>query len=138
MDTTFSDGDNANTEINYILEALKKAAKELHVPIVALSQLNVGSEKDCAINKQSQLINSLEIGQHADVVVMLIILTTLNTKTTRKLLSSNKKMGRRELSDLNSLINLAGMKTRLRGNLMVLMMIEFGMSHKGAKTQRFL
>ena len=65
-------GENRQTEISEISRSIKGIARELRVPVVALSQLSREAEKDdTGIPKLSHLRESGAIEQDADVVLML-------------------------------------------------------------------
>jgi replicative DNA helicase len=64
--------ENRQTEISEISRAIKGLARELHVPVMALSQLSREAEKnDQGLPQLSHLRESGSIEQDADVVLML-------------------------------------------------------------------
>ena len=66
-----AEGSNRNLQVSEISRQLKILAKELGVPVLALSQLSRDSEKDKRRPKLSDLRDSGSLEQDADVVVML-------------------------------------------------------------------
>lgn len=67
-------GENRNIEVGSVVRGLKELAKEFHVPVVALCQLNRELEKRDSKNKEPQLSDlrdSGEIEQAAQVVMFL-------------------------------------------------------------------
>jgi replicative DNA helicase len=66
------EGQNRTQEIGSLSRGLKALAKELHVPIIALAQLNCGNENRQDKRPQlSDLRDSGEVEQDADIVAML-------------------------------------------------------------------
>lgn len=71
MDGSGKSGQNREQEISEISRNLKKIAKELKIPIIALSQLSRAPEKSGQQAKLSDLRESGAIEQDADIVIFL-------------------------------------------------------------------
>jgi replicative DNA helicase len=86
------EGDSREEEVAFVSRRLKQLAKELHVPIIAIAQLNRDVETRSAKSKRPQLSDLRESGsleQDADVVIFLYrpeyYLADKNTQEAQKL-----------------------------------------------------
>ena len=92
-------GDSRQQEISDISRALKGVARELNVPVVALSQLSRAVENEmingrCFQTSENQERSSRMRTWLCSFIVMIIIIKIRKTKTWRKLSSPNSETAR--------------------------------------------
>ncbi len=92
--------DNRAVAIGRVSTALKELAKDLNVPVIALSQLNRNSEsREDGMPQMSDLKESGQIEQDADVV--LLIHRDRETPNTAKLIIAKNRNGPTGEIDVN-------------------------------------
>ncbi len=89
-------GENRVQEISDISRALKSLARELDVPILALSQLSRASEKENRLPVLSDLRDSGALEQDADVVMFLHRVTPRKTKKEKQEEAAGKRPKKEE------------------------------------------
>lgn len=70
---------SANERLGMVTRAMKKLCKELHIPIILVSQLNRGNDKENRHPRLSDLRDSGSIEQDADIVLLMHRVVDPNT-----------------------------------------------------------
>jgi replicative DNA helicase len=101
-----SGGDNRVNEISEISRALKQLARELNIPVIALSQLSRAVEsRSPQIPKLSDLRESGSIEQDADVVMFLYREDREKPDTNKNIVSAIAKHRNRPIGKLSLYFN---------------------------------